>query len=436
MAKKHKSFFGVCKGRVPGVYDNWEDCKAQVERCANQYRGFETYDEAAIYVATGKTRDELNGNALFDEWKRTQKPRPSARNDSSSSSRGDARPQIKVEAFDASQSYFSQVPNFQPDDKADFEEEFGRFASSQNIVPGTVAWRQKRTATIRHEMVFHYSQKIESDDEDDSEEDEEQRKLRTFRNMCREAKLEPLDTIDGCVANLKSVLINIPDYINAKRNGRPIKVWPPHKFEEFRKYTLSADKRIDLRTAREGDGLLAALLQVLRPTHAADVYRSRRNHAAKVREECASRAPGNPVDQICERWLTPIKEEAGTPPGGECDVVPIYDTDSDPGCDGMDPDCDETDFDSDCDVRGSGSNCDVMDSNSDGSSSPQSIKDETVDTTVDIPPWSPSSIGSSVVEVLLNTQTGTKRDLSDLMEGQDNSEDEVVIVDVRKRARI
>lgn len=36
---------------------------------------------------------------------------------------------VKLEALDASQSYFSQVPNFRPNNDAGFEEEFGRFAS-------------------------------------------------------------------------------------------------------------------------------------------------------------------------------------------------------------------------------------------------------------------------------------------------------------------
>lgn len=279
------------------------------------------------------------------------------------------------------------------------------------------------------EMVFHFSQKIESDDEDNGEEDDgehavlpekEELKLRVFRNMCREAKLEPLDTVDGCVANLKSVLINIPDYIDAKRTGRPIKIWPPHQFQEFKKYTLSAEHRIDQKTAGAGDGLLAALLQVLKPNHAANIYQSRRDHAVKVREECASRAPGAPIGQTGERWLTPIKEEPSTFRGGECDV-------RDSGYA-----CDETDYsDPDEDLRDSG--CDVVESNSNHPSSPRSIKDETVDAA----PWSPSSIGSSVVEILLNTQTETKRDFSDFMEGQNNSEDdEVVFIGARKRARI
>ena len=58
---------------------------------------------------------------------------------------------VKLEALDASQSYFSQVPDFRPNEDAGFEEEFGRFASSQNITPGSSVWRQQRTRVICRE---------------------------------------------------------------------------------------------------------------------------------------------------------------------------------------------------------------------------------------------------------------------------------------------
>ncbi|KAI0913247.1 hypothetical protein F4823DRAFT_578658 [Ustulina deusta] len=403
MAKSRKNFYGVRAGRIPGVYDNWDDCKAQVDKYRGcVYRGFESKDEATFYVATGQVCDGENGEALFAEWKRTKRAKIAANN-----VKKEKTPQIKAEAFDSSQSYFSQLPNFEPDADADFDDEFGRFASSQNIAPGSKAWRQKRTDVIRHEMVFHYSQKVDSDDEDDikddikeedkdhlglsGEEEERRRKLQILQNMCREAKIEPLDTIDGCVANLKGELINIVDYVNARRNGMPIKVWPPDKFEEFREYTLSDKHRMDLETAMSGDGLLAALLQVLRSRNAAGVYQHRRHRAVIAREGCASRVSDNITDEKIQRRLSIVKEEPSTP----CEVISIHGTDSD---------------------------C---------SPSPGPIKEAD-----DIPPWSPSSIGSSVVEILINSQAGTKRDLHDFMEEQDISEDGVVSTSLHKRPRM
>ncbi|KAI0205228.1 hypothetical protein F4808DRAFT_456226 [Astrocystis sublimbata] len=84
--------------------------------------------------------------------------------------------------------------------------------------------------------------------------------------MCREVNFEPLGTIDGYVANLKS---NIVDYIDAKRRGSPIVVWEPERFEEFKRYTLSSDKYIDQKEAKRGNGFLATLLQNLRRLDAA-----------------------------------------------------------------------------------------------------------------------------------------------------------------------
>lgn len=255
-------------------------------------------------------------------------------------------------------------------------------------------------------MIFHYSQKVDSDDEDDiKDEDEdgiglsEEEKLQVFQNMCREVGLEPLDTIQGCVSNLKGVLVNIVDYIDARRNARPIKVWAPYEFEDFRRYTLGPSKRIDFKTAESGDGFLAALLQVLRPSGAARIYQSRRDRAARAREDCARRISSNFVGYKTEQDIVDIKEESSTAyeiPGQGCEVISIHGTESD------------------------------------YSSSPRSVKEEIIDTC----PWSPSSIGSSVIEVLINSQSGTKRDLHDFMEeGQVNSQSEATSTSVHKRLR-
>ncbi|TRX98306.1 hypothetical protein FHL15_000951 [Xylaria flabelliformis] len=395
MAKNRKNYYGVREGRIPGVYD-WKGCRAQTKGCANQHRGFNTYDEAAFYVATGQTCNGDNGSRLFDEWKRTRLP-----SSSSNIVKKEEKPRIKVEAFSASQSYFSQVPNFQPDSNADFDDEFGRFASSQDIMPGSQAWRRKRTDAIRHEMVFHYSQKTDSGaiKEEDEYDLSEAEKLEIFQNMCREVDLEPLDTINGCVSNLKSVLVNIVDYIDAKRNARPIKVWGPHEFHEFRRYTLSPQKRIDQHTAKMGDGLLEPLLQVLRTDNAARVYQSRRNHAAVARKDCAMRARGDTFGCKTEQHVADIKKESSTTdeiPEQDHEVISIHGTESD------------------------------------YSSSPQPIKEEIAEAC----PWSPSSISSSVIEILINSQSEVKRDLHDFLEDEDISENENTSTRIHKRLRV
>lgn len=44
MAKK---YYVVWEGRTPGIYDNWNDCKTQIEAFTNaKYKSFENHDEA------------------------------------------------------------------------------------------------------------------------------------------------------------------------------------------------------------------------------------------------------------------------------------------------------------------------------------------------------------------------------------------------------
>lgn len=51
MAKKKKNFYGVKVGVKPGVYQSWEECKAQVHGFpGSEYKGFSTYKEAKAYV--------------------------------------------------------------------------------------------------------------------------------------------------------------------------------------------------------------------------------------------------------------------------------------------------------------------------------------------------------------------------------------------------
>lgn len=49
MAKKN--FYGVKKGKTPGVYTTWEECKSQVEGVSGAaYKGFATREEAERFV--------------------------------------------------------------------------------------------------------------------------------------------------------------------------------------------------------------------------------------------------------------------------------------------------------------------------------------------------------------------------------------------------
>lgn len=49
MAKKN--FYAVKKGITPGIYNNWEECKAKITGYSNaEYKGFATLEEAEIYM--------------------------------------------------------------------------------------------------------------------------------------------------------------------------------------------------------------------------------------------------------------------------------------------------------------------------------------------------------------------------------------------------
>ena len=50
MAKKQ--YYVVINSRTPGIYTNWEDCKAQVNGYkGSKYKGFVTMEEAQQYIA-------------------------------------------------------------------------------------------------------------------------------------------------------------------------------------------------------------------------------------------------------------------------------------------------------------------------------------------------------------------------------------------------
>ncbi|UJH69217.1 viroplasmin family protein [Allomuricauda sp. SCSIO 65647] len=65
MAKK--KFYVVWKGKRPGIYESWEDCKAQIEGFKGaQYKSFSTFQEA---------KKAFNGNYLEYKGKKVGKPR-------------------------------------------------------------------------------------------------------------------------------------------------------------------------------------------------------------------------------------------------------------------------------------------------------------------------------------------------------------------------
>lgn len=51
MAKKKNNFYAVKKGKIPGLYKTWDECKAQVDGFSGAlYKGFSTRKEAENYL--------------------------------------------------------------------------------------------------------------------------------------------------------------------------------------------------------------------------------------------------------------------------------------------------------------------------------------------------------------------------------------------------
>ncbi|KAK7972904.1 ribonuclease H1 [Apiospora saccharicola] len=229
-----EKYYAVAVGRVPGIYYNWETCEKQVKKCSSAvHKSFLTYEEAVEFV-----REKGN--------------------------------------------HFAMVADFQPDNSAPFEHEFDRFASSQGIAPGSQEYRKQRTTAIAREFdVLYLSQPIKKEEDDDmddddddwdiKEEEEEEEPmtraellLRAFHAICREVEVAPRSTLRECEMAIKNLgLINIVDFIDAKRYGKKVHIWPWAQFQAFRKYTLgSRDKCMVLDIAKQHD-LLRALLQNL-----------------------------------------------------------------------------------------------------------------------------------------------------------------------------
>ena len=54
MAKKN--FYCVIKGRVPGIYNDWESCKAQVNGYkGSKFKAFKTMEEVEQYIEENKS---------------------------------------------------------------------------------------------------------------------------------------------------------------------------------------------------------------------------------------------------------------------------------------------------------------------------------------------------------------------------------------------
>ncbi|KAK8877298.1 hypothetical protein PGQ11_002244 [Apiospora arundinis] len=231
----HKGkYYAVAVGRVPGIYYDWNTCQKQTNQYPNaRHKSFETHAGAVAYV-------KENGN------------------------------------------HFAMVPDFRPDNSAPFDDEFNRYASSQGIEEGSLAYQSQRTEAIKREFdVLFLSQPTVAEEGEETDEDDDsgmeikgERQLtpvprdelilRALRELCLLVGLVPRATAHECGMAIKDVgPINIVDFLDAKRYGKSVEIWPWRLFGQFKHYTLNdKTKCVVLRIAKEHP-LLRALLQPL-----------------------------------------------------------------------------------------------------------------------------------------------------------------------------
>ena len=60
-----KKWYAVYRGRVPGVYDEWSECQAQVDRFSgSSHKGFESKSEAEASYLKFTLAGERNQNRM------------------------------------------------------------------------------------------------------------------------------------------------------------------------------------------------------------------------------------------------------------------------------------------------------------------------------------------------------------------------------------
>lgn len=58
MAKKN--FYAVKKGKTPGIYKTWEECKSQIDGFSGAiYKGFSTWEEAEVFCGMGTSGTQV-----------------------------------------------------------------------------------------------------------------------------------------------------------------------------------------------------------------------------------------------------------------------------------------------------------------------------------------------------------------------------------------
>jgi len=172
-------YYAIAKGRKPGIYDDWEEAKKQVDGFrGNDHSKFPDLKSAASYL------------------------------------RNSGMPDDKIRLF---RKTFKQQADFTPNPTAAFKDEFKRFASSQQWTGHEK--RRARVDAIRDEIIHHFLPdgiriSAEQDDDEGYVDLDDAQTLEIFQGMCRKARKSIYLSIDLCLLELKSCpYVNIMDFV-------------------------------------------------------------------------------------------------------------------------------------------------------------------------------------------------------------------------------
>ena len=241
-----EKFYGIAKGRTPGVYSSWARAEEQVSGWHNAvYRGFPTIEAAQKFVAQERG---IDCSEVF----------------------------VAQSHFDQFKGYLNKSTGvkFEPVDDLPFLEQFDTLASSQDWLPGSQEYRDQRNKAIKEEFHLTALQGINLKEEGLDPQELDKRRMEGYRNLCRRlGKSEPNSRDEAREILQAKPWVNIIDLIDGARTGKPVRVW--WDFTEFRTYTNISKKWIDLGYAKE-DEFLSALL-----VHFRDPERNRFHNQGK-----------------------------------------------------------------------------------------------------------------------------------------------------------
>lgn len=228
VVKRRISVYAVAKGRQPGLYHDWDLCNAQVHGfpCA-RFKGFSNVEEAYQF----RQLHRVGNHAQFVDAARAEEI-------ALQTSRTEPK----------SPTTLGGDPSSPP--PSSFKQHWDEIAASQNLVPGSQAWRVwSRVRTVagsRKLRELFFDGRLE---------------LQGFQTLCRRVGISsPADAIHKCRDDIKTKLVNIHDVIDAVENNTDVSVCPSENWDDFKIYTRKPQNCYNFGIAKRSK-ILSCFLQ-------------------------------------------------------------------------------------------------------------------------------------------------------------------------------